>query len=53
MQFAEKIGVSQTAYSSWERGSRIPRRKEYEKITMALKESGAGIAPYLSKQISA
>jgi len=53
MQFAEKIGVSQTAYSSWERGSRIPRRKEYEKIIMALKESGTGIAPYLSKQISA
>ena len=53
MQFAEKIGVSQTAYSSWERSSQIPRRKEYEKIIMALKESGAGIAPYLSKQISA
>ena len=53
MQFAEKIGVSQTAYSSWERGSRIPRRKEYEKIITALKESGVGIAPYLSKQISA
>lgn len=51
MQFAEKIGVSQTAYSSWERGSRIPRRKEYEKIITALKGFSIDIDTYFSNCI--
>jgi transcriptional regulator with XRE-family HTH domain len=31
-QIAKEIGVAQNAYSSWECGTRTPRRKEYEKI---------------------
>lgn len=37
-QIAEEIGISQTAYSGWERGARSPRRKEYEKIIAALQK---------------
>jgi transcriptional regulator with XRE-family HTH domain len=37
-QIAEEIGVAQNAYSSWERGTRTPRRKEYSKIVSALKK---------------
>jgi DNA-binding XRE family transcriptional regulator len=37
-QIAEEIGVAQNAYSSWERGTRTPRRKEYGKIVSALKK---------------
>lgn len=31
-QIAEKIGVSQTAYSAWERAEKTPRKQEYQKI---------------------
>lgn len=36
-EIAKDIGVSQTTYSGWERGNRVPRRQEYQKIVCALK----------------
>jgi transcriptional regulator with XRE-family HTH domain len=45
-QIAEEIGVAQNAYSAWERGSRTPRRKEYEKIAVAFKKRKINIARY-------
>lgn len=37
-QIAEKIGVSQTAYSAWERAEKPPRKQEYQKITPLIKQ---------------
>ena len=36
-EIAEKIGVSQTCYSSWERAAKTPRKSEYNKIVPLLK----------------
>lgn len=36
-EMAEKIGVSQTCYSSWERAIKTPRKSEYKKMTQFLK----------------
>ena len=36
-EIAEKIGVSQTCYSSWERAARTPRKSEYKRIVPLLK----------------
>ena len=36
-EMAEKIGVSQTCYSSWERAARTPRKSEYKRIMPLLK----------------
>ena len=36
-EIAEKIGVSQTCYSSWERAARTPRKSEYKRIVPFLK----------------
>ncbi|XCP85913.1 helix-turn-helix transcriptional regulator [Roseburia hominis] len=33
---AQDIGISQIAYSGWERGARVPRRKEYQRIVAGL-----------------
>ena len=35
-EIAKDIGVSQTAYSGWERGIKAPRRQEYQKTVCAL-----------------
>ena len=35
-EIVKDIGVSQTAYSGWERGIKVPRRQEYQKIVSAL-----------------
>ena len=37
-QIAQRIGVAPNAYSAWERATRTPRRKEYEKILSLIKE---------------
>ena len=37
-QIAAEIGVAQNSYSGWERGSRTPRRKEYEKIASVFRK---------------
>ena len=37
-EIAKDIGVSQTAYSGWERGDRVPRRQDYQKIVCALQK---------------
>ena len=37
-QVAEKIGVSQTAYSAWERAEKTPRKQEYQKIVPLIKQ---------------
>lgn len=42
-QSAEKIGVSQTAYSAWERAEHIPRRQEYNKILPLIKTANIKI----------
>jgi len=38
-QIAQKIGVAPNAYSAWERATRTPRRKEYEKILPLIKQA--------------
>ena len=43
-ELAEKVG---TTYSGWERESRIPRRKEHEKILAAMKKLKVDIGTYL------
>ena len=43
-QIASEIGVSQNAYSAWERGSRTPRRQEYKKIVVALEKRKVDIS---------
>ena len=47
MQMAKAIGIGQTTYSGWERESRIPRRKEHEKILAAMKKLKVDIGTYL------
>ena len=52
MQMAEVIGVSQTAYSGWERQARIPRRKEHNKILAALNELKVDVNTYFAESVS-
>lgn len=47
MQMAKAIGIGQTTYSGWERESRIPRRKEHEKILAAMKKLKVDVGTYL------
>lgn len=49
IQMAEAIGVSQTTYSGWERKTRIPRRKEHNKILAALNKLNVDVNTYLCK----
>lgn len=42
-QIAERIGVSQTAYSAWERAEKTPRRQEYQKIAPLIKTANINI----------
>lgn len=49
VEMAKEIQISQSAYSGWERGSRIPRRKDYEKIMSALKTLKVDIDKYFSQ----
>ena len=42
-QIAQKIEVAPNAYSAWERATRTPRRKEYEKILSLIKEANIKI----------
>lgn len=46
IQIAEEIGISQPAYCSWERGSRIPRRKEYEKNFSVVEKHNVDVGAY-------
>lgn len=39
LQMAQEIGAAQTAYSSWERAAKTPRRKEFEKIIPLIKRA--------------
>ena len=39
LQMAQEIGAAQTAYSSWERAAKTPRRKEFEKIILLIKRA--------------
>ena len=50
-QIAAEIGVAQNSYSGWERGSRTPRRKEYEKIASAFQKRKVDIRS-LTYQVS-
>ncbi len=38
-QMAQRIGVAPNAYSAWERATRTPRRKEFDKIFPLIKEA--------------
>ena len=38
-QMAQRIGVAPNAYSAWERATRTPRRKAYEKILPLIKQA--------------
>ena len=42
-QMAQRIGVAPNAYSAWERATRTPRRKEYEKILPLIKRANIKI----------
>lgn len=42
-QITEKIGVSQTAYSAWERAEKTPRKLEYQKIVPLIKTANINI----------
>ena len=42
-QMAQRIGIAPNAYSAWERATRTPRRKEYEKILPLIKEANIKI----------
>ena len=42
-QMAQRIGVTPNAYSAWERATRTPRRKEYEKILPLIKQANIKI----------
>ena len=37
-EMAEKIGVSQTCYSSWERAAKTPRKSDYNRISTLIKQ---------------
>ena len=52
MQMAEVIGIGQTTYSDWEREARIPRRKEHNKILVALKKLKVNVDTYLCQSTS-
>ncbi len=39
-EIAQKIGVTFSTYAKWESRTRIPRRREYRKITAAFKGLG-------------
>ena len=38
-QMAQRIGIAPNAYSAWERATRTPRRKEFDKIFSLIKEA--------------
>ena len=38
-QMAQRIGIAPNAYSAWERATRTPRGKEYEKILPLIKQT--------------
>ena len=42
-QMAQKIDVAPNTYSAWERATRTPLRKEYEKILSLIKEANIKI----------
>lgn len=42
-EIAKDIGVSQTAYSGWERGVRVPRRQEYKNIVSSLQKRNLNV----------
>ena len=42
-QMAQRIGIAPNAYSAWERATRTPRRKEYEKILPLIKQANIKI----------
>ncbi len=46
---AQDIGISQTAYSGWERGARIPRRNEYQRIVAGLEKYRVDVESLLHK----
>ena len=48
-EISSEIGVSQTAYSGWERGIKKPRRQEYEKILVAIKKHGIDVTELFKK----
>lgn len=52
MQMAEVIGIGQTTYSNWERETRVPRRKEHDKIFAALKKLKVNVDTYLCRSTS-
>ena len=49
---ARDIGISQTAYSGWERGVRVPRRQEYPRIIAGLKKHGVDVERQIHKGIA-
>ena len=49
---ARDIGISQTAYSGWERGARVPRRQEYPRIIAGLKKHGIDVERQIHKGIA-
>ena len=50
-EIAKDIGVSQTAYSGWERGIRVPRRREYQNIVNALQKRNLDVSSMVFKSI--
>ena len=49
-QIADEIGVAQNTYSSWEKGTRTPRRQEYERIIHVLKKRKTDIFQYINSE---
>lgn len=49
-QIAKEIGVAQNTYSSWEKGTRTPRRQEYERIVWLLKKRKMDIYHYINPE---
>lgn len=50
-EIAKDIGVSQTAYSGWERGIKAPRRQEFQKIVSALQRKKIDVGGIVLKSI--
>ena len=49
-QIADEIGVAQNTYSSWEKGTRTPRRQEYERIICVVKKRKMDIGQYINSE---
>ena len=48
-EIAKDIDVSQTAYSGWERGIRVPRRQEFESIVSILQKKNLNVGDMVLK----